>query len=244
MAKARFGVVVFPGSNCDHDCMYVLRDVIGARCEYIWHEEPSPGVYDCIVLPGGFSYGDYLRSGAIAARSPVMDAVRRHAAAGGLVVGICNGFQVLTEAGLLPGALTRNASLRFICRWVNVRVTNNRTPFTMLMEEGQVLSMPIAHGEGRYWVDRPTLAAMESRRGVVFTYCDTEGRVTEEANPNGSVANAAGVVNETGNVLGMMPHPERCCEEILGGTDGRLVFESVIRWVEEGRTRPPRAQGL
>ncbi len=233
----KFGVVVFPGSNCDLDAYEALRGVTGRDTEYIWHETASIEGFDCILLPGGFSYGDYLRAGAIARFSPVMQAVRGFAKSGGLVLGICNGFQILCEAGLLPGALLRNRDLKFHCEWVHVRVENNRTPFTNRYGQGQVLRIPIAHGEGRYHADPETLARMEERGQVVFRYCTEYGEVVPEANPNGSVGNIAGVCNERGNVLGLMPHPERAVEGLVGGTDGRGFFESLIETLSTARAR-------
>ena len=224
----RFGVVVFPGSNCEHDTLHVLTAVLGQSADPVWHEETDLSPYDCIILPGGFAHGDYLRAGAIARFSPVMTAVERFAVGGGLVWGICNGFQVLVEAGLLPGAMLQNAGLRFVCRWVHVRVEPSVTPYTRGIAPGTVLRMPIAHHEGSYYVDAAALAAMERRGQVVLRYCDAEGRSAPSANPNGSVAAIAGVCNEAGNVFGLMPHPERCAEAILGGEDGRRLFEAVL----------------
>jgi phosphoribosylformylglycinamidine synthase I len=223
----KFGVVVFPGSNCDHDTYHVISKVIGQPVDFIWHKEEWIGQFDAIILPGGFSYGDYLRTGAIARFSPVMRAVKEFAAAGGLVLGICNGFQILCEAGLLPGALLRNRDLKFICEHVNIRVERADTPFTLSCPEGQVLSVPIAHGEGNYFCDPATLAELERERQIVFRYCDRSGEATEAANPNGSLANIAGICNREGNVLGMMPHPERASESLLGSTDGRQIFLSL-----------------
>jgi phosphoribosylformylglycinamidine synthase subunit PurQ / glutaminase len=223
----KFGVVVLPGSNCDHDAFHVAGDVLGARTELIWHKETDLKGADCIIIPGGFSYGDYLRAGALAKFAPVMEAIRRHAAEGGLVLGICNGFQVLTEVGLLPGALMRNEHLRFICRDVHVRTESRETPFTSELETGEVLRLQIAHNEGNYFADERTLDELESNGQVVFRYCDSEGRVTSEANPNGSARNIAGICNRERNVLGMMPHPERCAEQILGNDDGLAVFRSI-----------------
>ena len=222
----KFGVVVFPGSNCDQDCVHVLTDVVGQQAVPLWHQETTLRGADAIVLPGGFSYGDYLRTGAIARFSPIMHAVNRFAKDGGLVIGICNGFQILLEAGLLPGAMQRNTGLRFICRFVTLRVERTDTPFTNRFQPGQVVRMPIAHNEGRYTADAKTLRQVGGQ--VVFRYCDVDGRVTESANPNGSVDGIAGITNERGNVLGMMPHPERASEDVLGSADGRLVFESLI----------------
>ena len=222
----KFGVVIFPGSNCDQDCVHVVRDVIGRPVIELWHQETSLKSCDAVILPGGFSYGDYLRTGAVARFSPIMQAVGRFARDGGLVIGICNGFQILLEAGLLPGAMLRNTGLRFICRFVHLRVERTETPFTNRFTPGQVIRLPIAHNEGRYTVGPKELEAVSKL--AVFRYCDEAGRVTEAANPNGSTDAIAGLVNASGNVLGMMPHPERAAEEELGSTDGRLVFESMI----------------
>ena len=224
----RFAVIVFPGTWSDHDCQYVLRDVLGQEADLVWHRETDLSRYDCLVLPGGFSYGDYLRTGAIASFSPVMEAVARHAEAGRPVIGICNGFQILCEAGLLPGALMRNESLQFRCQDVHLRVENVSSPFTRLCRVGQVLRMPISHGEGRYYADDATLDELEASGRVAFRYCAPDGAVTPEANPNGSLRNIAGIVNERGNVLGMMPHPERAGEALMGGSDGLLLWRSVI----------------
>jgi len=228
----RFGVVVFPASNCDRDCVHALRTVLGHDVEEVWHEEGSLDGVDAVVLPGGFAYGDYLRAGAVAARAPVMTAVRAFAHAGGPVLGICNGFQILLEAGLLPGAMLRNNVPRFRCTTVHVRVESTQTPFTRSLRDGQVLRMPIAHGEGNYFAPGPMLAAIEEAGQVVFRYCDARGRVLPEANPNGSIRNVAGVCNPAGNVVGLMPHPERASEELLGSGDGRLLFESAVMWLE------------
>jgi phosphoribosylformylglycinamidine synthase subunit PurQ / glutaminase len=227
----KFAVVVFPGSNSEVDTYHVLRDVMGQSVEYVWHETPgkeSLKGFDCVILPGGFAYGDYLRVGAIAAISPVMEGVAAHAERGGLVLGICNGFQILLESGLLPGAILRNQSLQYRSQWVHLRVENNQTPFTRAYEAGQVVRYPISHGDGSYFADAPTLADIEAHGQVVFRYCDAGGRVTPEANPNGSVNSIAGIRNRRGNVLGLMPHPERCCEPILGGSDGLGLFESAV----------------
>ncbi|MFA4016117.1 MAG: hypothetical protein RUDDFDWM_001219 [Candidatus Fervidibacterota bacterium] len=228
----RFGVVVFPGSNCDQDCYHVIRNVLKKPVEYIWHERTDLNRFDCIVLPGGFSYGDYLRPGAIARFAKTMDALSEFVERGGLVIGICNGFQILLEAGLLPGAMLRNRSLRFICKYVHLRVENEKTPFTNLYRSGQVVRMPIAHGDGNYYCDEDTLAELESKGQIVFRYCDELGNITDDANPNGSIANIAGICNEQKNVLGMMPHPERCSETILGSSDGLLLWKSITNWVE------------
>ena len=224
----RFGVVVFPGTWSDTDTHHVLSEVFHQQVEYVWHKETDLSRYDCVILPGGFSYGDYLRCGAIARFSPVMKAVTDFAAGGGLVAGICNGFQILCEAGLLPGALMRNDVLQFRCMWVNLRSETSDTPFSGNYPAGQVLQVPISHGEGRYFADPETLRELEEEGRVVFRYSTFDGQVTPDANPNGSVNNIAGIVNERGNVLGMMPHPERCCEELVGGTDGALIFNSII----------------
>jgi len=231
----RFGVIVFPGSNCDSDCHHVISRVLGQKAVYVWHKETCLDGLDCVVLPGGFSYGDYLRTGAIARFSPVMDAVADFAARGGLVLGICNGFQILLEAGLLPGAMLRNRCLQFRCHWTHVRVDNAGTPFTRLCRPGQVLRIPIAHAEGNWTAPPGVLEDLERRGRVVLRYVDRDGRATPEANPNGSLGSVAGIVNEGGNVLGLMPHPERCAEELLGSTDGRLIFESVVAHVRELR---------
>lgn len=229
-----FGVVVFPGSNCDADAYHAIRDIPGADARYLWHGDTDLEGVDCVVLPGGFSYGDYLRAGAIAARSPIMAAVRHFAGRGGLVLGICNGFQILVEAGLLPGAMRRNDALRFRCEPVWLRVENADTPFTNRARPGQVLRMPIAHAEGNYFVPPDRLAAMQAAGQVVFRYAAPDGRVVPEANPNGSVENVAGVANLSRNVLGLMPHPERACDPLLGSEDGRVLFESVVAAVRGG----------
>lgn len=223
-----FGVVTFPGSNGDHDCLHTIGELLGQPVRAIWHRETALDDIDCVVLPGGFSYGDYLRAGAIARFSPIVAAVEQFARAGGPVLGICNGFQVLTEAGLLPGVLLRNANLEFRCQWTHIRVERTATPFTGELTRGQVLRLPVAHGEGRYFAPPDQLARLEANGQVVFRYCDADGTVTEAANHNGSVDAIAGVCNERGNVVGLMPHPERGAEELLGGTDGRLLFASVL----------------
>lgn len=233
----RFGVIVFPGSNCDSDCYHALRDVTGHEVEYVWHQTDRLERFDGVVLPGGFSYGDYLRAGAIARFSPIMGAVEAYAKDGGLVVGICNGFQILCEAGLLPGALVRNDSLRFRCESVHIRVERTDTPFTQACGEGEVLKIPIAHGEGRYHVDDETLARLEENGQVLFRYSTPQGLVRVDSNPNGSVANIAGLLNERGNVLGMMPHPERNADRLLGNGDGRKVFESMVQYLSRDAER-------
>ena len=224
----KFGVVVFPGTWSDADCFHVVKDVLRQPVEYVWHKETDLSGFDCVILPGGFSYGDYLRPGAIARFSPVMTAVKDFAEEGRPVLGICNGFQVLCEAGLLPGALMRNAHLQYRCQWVHLRVESASSPFTQAAAERQVLRIPIGHGEGSYFADPDTVRQLESEDRILFRYCAPEGDITEEANPNGSVGNIAGITNAEGNVLGMMPHPERCCEPLLGGEDGRHIFQSNI----------------
>jgi phosphoribosylformylglycinamidine synthase len=223
----KFGVVIFPGSNCDHDAYHVVSKVIGQPVDFIWHKEEEIDRFDAIILPGGFSYGDYLRTGAIARFSPVMKAIKDFAQDGGIVLGICNGFQILCEAGLLPGALLRNRSLKYVCEHVNIRVERQDTPFTNGYRQGQVLSVPIAHGEGNYFCDAATMAQLESQNRILFRYCDEGGAVTDESNPNGSLDNIAGITNREGNVLGMMPHPERASESALGSSDGRALFLSI-----------------
>ncbi|MCS7207907.1 MAG: phosphoribosylformylglycinamidine synthase subunit PurQ [Dehalococcoidia bacterium] len=225
----RFAVIVFPGTWSDLDCWWVLREVFEQQVDFVWHKERDLSRYDCAILPGGFSFGDYLRPGAIARFSPIMDAVHAFAQRGRLVLGICNGFQILCEAGLLPGALLRNDHLEFRCQWVHLRVEHTASPFTSACRPGQVLRIPISHGEGRYYADPDTLAEMERNGQVLFRYSDPQGRITPQANPNGSLNNIAGVVNRQGNVLGMMPHPERCCETDVGGTDGRFIFLSILQ---------------
>jgi phosphoribosylformylglycinamidine synthase subunit PurQ / glutaminase len=227
----KFGVVIFPGSNCDHDCYYVIESVIGKRVEFIWHQETSVKGFDAVILPGGFAYGDYLRTGALAKFSPVMHAISDFSKKGGLVFGICNGFQILAEAGLLPGALLRNVSMRYICKFLYLRTETTDTPYTNLLEKGQLVRIPIGHGDGNFFADATTLRRIEDNDQVVFRYADAEGRITAEANPNGSLRNIAGIVNEQRNVLGMMPHPDRSSEEILGSSDGKLLFESMVNAV-------------
>lgn len=229
----KFGVVVFPGSNCDHDTYHVVSKVIGQPVDFIWHKEEQVDRFDAIILPGGFSYGDYLRSGAIARFSPVMRSIKQFAQDGGLVMGICNGFQILCEAGLLPGALLRNRDLKFICEHVNIRVERTDTPFTSAYETGQVLSIPIAHGEGNYFCDPATLDELEGEGRVIFRYCDVTGKVSDEANPNGSLNNIAGICNRERNVMGLMPHPERASESLLGSSDGREIFLSMADSLRE-----------
>ena len=224
----QFGIVVFPGTWSDTDCHHAVNGVLGQEAGYVWHKETSLSGYDCIILPGGFSYGDYLRPGAMAGLSPIMDAVKDFAETGGLVIGICNGFQILCEAGLLPGALLRNNHLEYRCQWTNLRTERVDTPFTLACTPGQVLRVPVSHGEGNYYADAETLDQLEAEGRVLFRYCEPSGETTPEANPNGAARNIAGIVNAQGNVLGMMPHPERSCEEILGSTDGNLLFQSIV----------------
>ena len=227
----RFGIVVFPGTWSDSDCYHATHEVLGEDAEYVWHKTTDLSNYDCIILPGGFSYGDYLRAGAIARFSPVMETLRTYAQNGGLVLGICNGFQILCESGLLPGVLMRNNHLQFRCQWTNLRVEHSRTPFSSLCHKDQILQIPISHGEGNYYVDAPTLETLNRNGQILLRYCDAEGNITSQSNPNGALENIAGITNEKGNVLGMMPHPERCCETLLGGTDGKLIFQSIIEGV-------------
>lgn len=231
----KFGVVVFPGSNCDLDAYHVVKDVLGQPADYIWHQEEDVNGYDCIILPGGFSYGDYLRCGAIARFSPVMKSVVEFAHRGGLVLGICNGFQVLVEAGLLPGALYRNTCLQFRCQFTHLKVENHDTPFTRGIAPGRLLNIPIAHGEGNYYADADTLCKMETNGQIVFRYAAENGEVTDTANPNGSLYNIAGICNESKNVLGMMPHPERAGESALGSADGLFIFQSIVQNWEGSR---------
>ncbi len=224
----KFGVVIFPGSNCDHDCYYVIESVIHKPVEFVWHQDTSLKGFDAIVLPGGFAYGDYLRTGALAKFSPVMTAIRDFARKGGLVIGICNGFQILTESGLLPGALLRNVGMKYVCKFLHLRTETVNTPFTNGLSKGQLLQIPIGHGEGNYFADTETLKRIEDNDQVVFRYAAPDGQITGDANPNGSLHNIAGIVNEQRNVLGMMPHPDRSSESILGSVDGKLIFESMV----------------
>ena len=223
-----FGVIVFPGTWSDGDCYTAVTDNLGARARYIWHKDTDVSDINCLIVPGGFSYGDYLRAGAIARFSPVMKSVEQFSSAGGLVIGICNGFQILCEAGLLPGVLMRNDHLQFRCQWVNLRVETADTRFTSKCQQGDVLAVPISHGEGNYYADEATLDALQANDQIVFRYCDEAGNISEEANPNGSRKNIAGITNAEGNVLGMMPHPERCCDALMGGTDGLAIFQSIV----------------
>lgn len=231
--EMRFGIVVFPGSNCDYDTLYVLKDVLKQKSFFLWHKDHDLKNADCIILPGGFSYGDYLRSGAIASFSPLMQEVKEFALSGGLVLGICNGFQVLLELGLLPGAMLRNKNLKFLCQNVHVRVENNQTPFTNRAEPGQVLKIPIAHFDGNYYSDQQSLEKIKQNHQIVLCYSEPDGSLTEKANVNGSLERIAGLINEKNNVLGMMPHPERASEELLGSCDGKIIFESVIEYLKK-----------
>ncbi len=228
----RFAVLQFPGSNCDQDCVHVLGNVLGQDADYLWHKEESIANADAVVVPGGFSYGDYLRTGSIAQFSPVMNAVKAFANAGGLVIGICNGFQILCETGMLPGALVRNRSLQFRCETIFLKVPAADSPFTSEVPEGKLLRVPIAHGEGCYFADDETLAKLQANHQILFQYANETGEFSDEANPNGSLLNIAGICNEGRNVCGMMPHPERASENVLGVDDGRLVFESMLRYLE------------
>ena len=223
----KFGVIVFPGSNCDHDAYHVISKHVGQPVDFIWHRETDLRSYDAVIIPGGFSYGDYLRAGALARFSPVMNSVKDFAAKGNLVLGICNGFQILCEAGLLPGALIRNRGLHFICDYVNVRAESVDTPFTNELKSGSVLRMPIAHAEGNFVCDDATLDELRREDRIVSRYCDRNGELTDDANPNGSRDNIAGICNRERNIMGLMPHPERACEDLLGSSDGRDVFRSL-----------------
>lgn len=226
--SANFGVIVFPGSNCDHDAYHALAHIMNAKTKFLWHKDTDLSDIDFLLIPGGFSYGDYLRSGAIARFSPIMQSVVEFAEKGGPVLGICNGFQILLEAGLLPGAMLHNQELRFVCKQTYIRCETSDTLFTRNIEKGSVLQIPVAHGEGNYVTDEDQLKALQDNDQVVFRYCDAEGKTTEEANFNGSIDNIAGICNTNRNVLGMMPHPERAVEEILGSADGQKIFESVL----------------
>ena len=224
----KFGIIQFPGSNCDLDKLWVLQDVLKQEARYVWHKDTAIGDLDCVVVPGGFSYGDYLRTGAIARFSPVMKAVADHAAKGKLVIGICNGFQILCEAGLLPGALLRNRSLQFRCEHVYVRIETTKSPFTCAAKKSDIMRIPVAHGEGCYFADPETIAGLKKNDQVLFRYVDASGRVADTASPNGSIENIAGICNAGRNVCGMMPHPERASEDVLGSANGRIVFESIL----------------
>jgi phosphoribosylformylglycinamidine synthase subunit PurQ / glutaminase len=232
--EMKFGIIVFPGSNCDHDAYHAAKDVLGQRAEYIWHKDTDLKGADVLVLPGGFAHGDYLRCGAMARFSPIMRQVQLFADRGGPVLGICNGFQVLLEAGMLPGAMLRNQGLKFVCEQVHVRVEQTDTPFTAACRKGQVLQLPIAHGEGNYFAEPDAIARLEANRQVVFRYTTAAGEVEQDANPNGSTSAIAGLCNEARNVVGLMPHPERACESPLGSADGLLILESVVQALESG----------
>ncbi|HMU44127.1 MAG TPA: phosphoribosylformylglycinamidine synthase subunit PurQ [Ignavibacteriaceae bacterium] len=229
--SAKFGVVVFPGSNCDHDAYHVLKNINGFTVNFLWHKLTDLKNCDVIILPGGFSYGDYLRTGAIARFSPIMNSVIEFAERGGIVLGICNGFQILLEAGLLPGVMLKNKSLQFVCKDVYLSIENNNTVFTKLFENQKVIKVPIAHGEGNYFTDEKTLTRLEKNNQIVFRYSGVDGTINDEANPNGSLSNIAGIINEKGNVLGMMPHPERCSDPVLGNTDGNFLFQSINKFL-------------
>lgn len=235
MKKMKFGVVVFPGSNCDRDCYHVVDKVLKKPVEFIWHQATWLDHFDCLILPGGFSYGDYLRCGAIARFSPIMKQVVKFANDGGLVIGICNGFQILLESGLLPGAMMRNTNLHFICKYVDIRVESTDNPFTDLCKKGQVLRIPIAHNEGNYYIDQAGLAKLQKNKQIIFRYCSPKGVVDKKSNPNGALDNIAGIANEAGNVLGLMPHPERSSEKELGSSDGGWLFRSAVNYLEANR---------
>jgi phosphoribosylformylglycinamidine synthase I len=222
------GIVVFPGSNCDYDCHFVLTKILKVSAKYLWHKDTDLNGVDLVILPGGFSYGDYLRTGAIAKFSPIMTEVKKFAAQGGKVLGICNGFQILAESGLLPGALIRNKTLRFICKEINLRIENTNTPFTYLYSPNEIIQLPIAHTDGNYYADSETLKRLEGEGLIVFRYCDPNGELTDESNPNGSLHHIAGIINEGQNVLGLMPHPERRVDPVVGGTGGAKLFASVL----------------
>ena len=225
--KPKFGVVVFPGSNCDHDAYYAVKKVLGNEAEFLWHKDKDLQNSDVIILPGGFSYGDYLRTGSIARFSPIMDEVIKFANNGGIVIGICNGFQILLEAGLLPGVMIQNKSLKFICKDVTLKIENKNTIFTNTIDT-DLLTIPVAQGDGNYFADEETLRELEDNDQIVFRYSSSDGKISEEFNPNGSVSNIAGIVNKENTILGMMPHPERCCDPVLGKTDGASIFKSVV----------------
>jgi len=228
----KFGVVVFPGSNCDQDCFYVIKNVLKRSVTYMWHKDANLDGLDCVILPGGFSYGDYLRTGAIARFSPVMKSIADFAQKGGTVIGICNGFQILLEAGLLPGVMRRNRGLHFICKHVYIKTENNQTRFTNLYNAEQILKIPIAHNEGNYYIDAAGLKELRDNNQIVFRYCSATGEVNDKFNPNGALDNIAGIINRKGNVLGMMPHPERSAEKELDSEDGYFIFQSIVKWLK------------
>jgi phosphoribosylformylglycinamidine synthase subunit PurQ / glutaminase len=230
----KFAVVVFPGSNCDHDAYHAVSHVLGQQAEFIWHKDTDLKGPDAVILPGGFAHGDYLRTGAMARFSPIMREVQSFAARGGPVLGICNGFQIMLEAGMLPGAMLRNRNLKFLCQHVHVRVEQTDTPFTTACRRGQVLRIPIAHGEGNYFAEPDAIARLEANRQIVFRYTNADGVVTDEGNPNGSAAAIAGLCNEQRNVVGLMPHPERACESALGSADGLIILESAVQSIKSG----------
>lgn len=230
--KPKFGVVVFPGSNCDHDAYYVIKKILGHDVNFLWHKENNLNDSNVIILPGGFSYGDYLRTGAIARFSPIMNSVIDFANKGGIVIGICNGFQILLEAGLLPGVMLRNISLQFVCKDVYLSIENRGTIFTKeIPSDKKAIKIPIAHGEGNYFASDDVLKALQDNNQIVFRYSDANGNINDEVNPNGSLLNIAGIINKKGNVLGMMPHPERACDSVLGKTDGQFIFKSIINYL-------------
>jgi len=228
MKRPKFGVVVFPGSNCDHDTYYVLRKILDLDVIFLWHKQVTLEDCNVIILPGGFSYGDYLRTGAISRFSPIMSEVIKFANNGGYVFGICNGFQILLEAGLLPGVMVKNESLNFVCKDIYLKIENEKSVFTSGINKDASLKIPIAHGEGNYFADKKTVAELEDNNQIVFKYCASNGSITQDANPNGSISNIAGIINKKGNVLGMMPHPERCSDSVLGKTDGSLIFNALV----------------
>ncbi len=244
LPTTRWGVVIFPGSNCDKDALDAVGRVCGQEVTAVWHEETDLGQLDAVILPGGFCYGDYLRGGAIARFANIMRGVQDFVNNGGLIIGICNGFQVLTESGLLPGALSRNEKLRFVCAEVNIRVERNDTAFTNKLQKGQVLKIPIAHNEGNFYLPAGQLEQLENSGRIVFRYCDAEGRITAESNPNGAANNIAGIINETGNVLGMMPHPERRCDPLLGSPDGIGIFQSMIEYIVKAHRIIPSVEAV
>ena len=244
MRKAKFGVVTFPGSNCDHDAYAAVTDVFGQEAKFLWHKSSSLEDSDVIILPGGFSYGDYLRCGAIARFSPIMKEVTAFADRGGIVIGICNGFQVLCEAGLLPGALLRNTSLSFVCKFVNIRTERTDTLFTSDCRQNEILRIPVAHGEGNYYADQAALDRLEGNGQILFRYCDRSGNLADGSNPNGSSRNIAGIINEAGNVMGLMPHPERACDALLGSVDGKKIFTSIIHHVLHDAGKPRHKRNI
>ncbi|MBI5183720.1 MAG: phosphoribosylformylglycinamidine synthase subunit PurQ [Nitrospinae bacterium] len=231
----KFGVLVFPGSNCDHDCYHVIKHVLKEDVDFIWHKEERLLDYDCIIIPGGFSFGDYLRPGAISKFSPIMKEVIRFGKEGGLILGICNGFQILLESGIVQGTMMKNRSLRFICKDVYIRIEDSNTPFTNQMKRGDIIKIPIAHADGNYFADEETIRDIEENHQIVFRYSTSNGEIIDEANPNGSLQNIAGICNKEGNILGMMPHPERCSEKILGNDSGLMIFKSILKWTEGKR---------